>query len=223
MASERPGSSQIQSLILVPALITLAVTLLRMVGELQHWSERLFNRQAGGAGAIVGIAWLVFIFGAYFAVKLVHSGVEGSPWATMGLAVLGFVVMLGFIVISSRVLKLSQQAQFPIITIGCIVGGAIAYRGWPALGRVLLAYGLAARVPVIIVMLLAILGNWGTHYDASGPEVAGMAPIAKWLMIGVVPQLFLWIPFTLVVGGFCGGLALFVMWLFGRSRQTATA
>jgi hypothetical protein len=30
-------------LILVPSLITLAITLLRVVGELQHWSKCLFN------------------------------------------------------------------------------------------------------------------------------------------------------------------------------------
>ena len=37
--SPRPGQ-----LVLVPALITLAVTLLRLVGELQGWSPRLFSR-----------------------------------------------------------------------------------------------------------------------------------------------------------------------------------
>ncbi len=50
-------------LILVPAVITLAVTLLRLVGELQQWSSALFNRSAGGGGAIVGIVWLVPVFG----------------------------------------------------------------------------------------------------------------------------------------------------------------
>jgi len=49
----------IKKLILVPAVITLAVTLLRLTGELMHWSKALFNPAAGGGGAIVGIAWLV--------------------------------------------------------------------------------------------------------------------------------------------------------------------
>ena len=53
-------------LILVAAVITLAVTLLRLVGELQQWSSALFNREPGGGGAIVGIVWLVPVFGIYF-------------------------------------------------------------------------------------------------------------------------------------------------------------
>jgi hypothetical protein len=61
-------------LILVPALITLAVTGLRVIGELQHWSPRLFNPSAGGGGALVGIVWLPIIFGPYFALKLSGTG-----------------------------------------------------------------------------------------------------------------------------------------------------
>jgi hypothetical protein len=37
-------ASRIGKLILVPSVITLAVTLLRLVGELQGWSPTLFNR-----------------------------------------------------------------------------------------------------------------------------------------------------------------------------------
>lgn len=57
-------------LILVPALISLGVTILRLVGELKNWSPLLFNPEAGGGGALVGIAWLVPIFGIYFGLKL---------------------------------------------------------------------------------------------------------------------------------------------------------
>ena len=67
--SVRPGQ-----LILVPAVITFAVTLLRLVGELQGWSPRLFSKAAGGGGAIVGISWLVVIFGAWFGWKLAKAG-----------------------------------------------------------------------------------------------------------------------------------------------------
>jgi hypothetical protein len=50
-------------LLLVPALITLAVTVVRLVGELMRWNPTFFSREAGGAGAIVGIVWLVPVFG----------------------------------------------------------------------------------------------------------------------------------------------------------------
>jgi CHASE2 domain-containing sensor protein len=40
-------SGRTRQLILVPAVITLAVTLLRLVGELQNWSPTLFSREPG--------------------------------------------------------------------------------------------------------------------------------------------------------------------------------
>ena len=58
----------------VPAVVTLAVTLLRLVGELQGWSPRFFSKEAGGGGALVGIAWLVPVFGAWFGWRLARSG-----------------------------------------------------------------------------------------------------------------------------------------------------
>src|SRR2546425_5481612 len=61
-------------LVRVPALITLGVTLLRLIGELQRWSPKLFNREAGGGGALVGISWLVPFFGICFALQLSQPG-----------------------------------------------------------------------------------------------------------------------------------------------------
>ena len=43
-----PDASRIGTLILVPAVITLAVTLLRLVGELQGWLVRVFGASQGG-------------------------------------------------------------------------------------------------------------------------------------------------------------------------------
>ncbi len=41
----------IRPLVLVPALITLGVTVLRLVGELNNWAPALFSREAGGGGS----------------------------------------------------------------------------------------------------------------------------------------------------------------------------
>jgi len=68
------NASRIGQLILVPAVITLAVTLLRLVGELQGWSPTLFNRDCGFCGALVGIWLLVPVFGAWFGWKLNRAG-----------------------------------------------------------------------------------------------------------------------------------------------------
>jgi hypothetical protein len=205
-------------LILVPAILTLAITLLRQVGELQHWSTALFNPAAGGGGALVGIAWLVPLFGAYFAWKLAEGGERPSgPGPAIGWPLLGFAIVpvAGF-----AAFKLGAQqgssAMFGVIVVGSLVGAVLAFRGWPALSRVLLAYAFAARIPVVIVMLFAILGNWGTHYDVPPPNFPEVSPIAKWAMIGVLPQMTIWIWFTIAVGALLGGLTVAVT---GRARR----
>ncbi|HXB53948.1 MAG TPA: hypothetical protein VN461_04135 [Vicinamibacteria bacterium] len=213
---------QIKKLILVPSVITLAVTLLRLAGELMHWSPTLFNTQAGGGGAIVGIAWLVLVFGAYFGWKLANAG-QGP--AAVGPAILYSIV--GFALVPALgfgAVKLGLPAQgfaaFGTFLVLSLIGAVVAYRAWPALGQTLLAYGLAARIPVTIVMLFAILGNWGTHYDVSPPDLRDMNPIAKWFLIGVLPQLTIWIWFTIAGGAVLGTLAVAVT---GRGRRPATA
>lgn len=210
-----------RKLILVPALITLAVTLLRLTGELLHWSKTLFNPEAGGGGALVGITWLAPVFGAYFGFKLARAGFSGATGPAIGFALLGLLIMPigGFTGIR---LGLPEQglSTLGLFVVLSIVGAVIAYRGWPALGRVLLAYGLAARIPVVLLMLAAMLGNWGTHYDAVGPQYAAMSPIAKWLLFGLLPQLTIWIWFTIALGGLLGALTAAVV---GRARRPAMA
>jgi hypothetical protein len=209
-------------LVLVPGIVTAAVTLLRLVGELNHWSRTFFNPDAGGGLALVGIAWLVPIFGIYFAMKLHGSGQTGSGWRTVGYAALAIAAfaVTSFAVPAILGLDPNQPtiAALLILVVASLLALAIAYYGAGALGRVLFAYGLAARIPVILVMLLAILGNWGTHYDVLPPGVVSeMSPWAKWFLIGVVPQLTLWMGFTVAVGALFGGLALVV----AERRQTA--
>lgn len=208
-------------LVLVPGIITAAVTLLRLVGELNHWSRSLFNPDAGGGLALVGIAWLVPIFGIYFAKKLQPSGQAGSGWRAVGFAALAIVAFAAVSVAVPAIAGLDPNqptiAAFGLFVVGAVIALAIAYYGAGALGRVLFAYGLAARIPVILVMLLAILGNWGTHYDVPPPGAPEMGVWAKWLFIGVVPQLTLWMAFTVAVGAIFGGLALVV----AERRRTA--
>ena len=208
-------------LILVPAAITLAITLLRLVGELQGWSPALFSRAAGGGGALVGISWWVPIFGAWFGWKLAKAG--GSPGRigkALLVAVLAFALLpaLGFGGIKAASLNPQGFGAFGLFVVLAFAGLALGFRAWPALGKVLLQYALAARVPVILVMLVAMLGNWGTHYDVAPPDFPAMSALAKWFVIGVVPQLSIWIWFTVVVGMIFGILAAAV-----AGRRTAAA
>src|SRR5262245_60615924 len=129
-----PNEVDIKRLITVPAIITLAVTLLRLVGEFMNLPSWLANKDAGGPGALIGIAWLAPVFGVYFAMKLADA--PGKLWKN--------------------------------------------------LLKTLFAYGLAARIPVIIIMALATFGNWGTHYDAYPPNMADMSPMMKVFFGGIV-------------------------------------
>ena len=70
----------------------------------------------------------------------------------------------------------------------------------------------------MIVMLFAILGNWGTHYDVPPPNFPEMGPIARSLLIGVLPQLTIWIWFTIAAGAICGAIAAAAT---GRARLPA--
>jgi hypothetical protein len=78
-------------------------------------------------------------------------------------------------------------------------------------------YGLAARIPVALLMLVAMSANWGTHYELGPPGFPEMSLVPKWFVIGFLPQLSLWIAFTVIVGSIFGSLALF----FQRSRPAS--
>lgn len=190
------------SLILIPAVVTLAITLLRLVGELMNWSPMFFNRAAGGGGAIVGIVWLIPVFGIYFALKLARSGAGPEKMGrAFGLVVLSLVPMpAAGIAANAAGIDPNSVTTLLFFVVAAIVAAFIAFRGWPELGRVLAVYGLSARIPVAIVMLIAILGDWGTHYDVPPPGFPEMAPFAKWFWIGLLPQLTIWIPFTMIIG-----------------------
>ena len=175
----------IRRLILVPAVITLAVTLLRLVGELQQWSPTLFSREAGGAGALVGIVWLVPIFGIYFAIRLNRAGQgPASRGRAIGYALVALVTafVLGFAISK---LSPSVVANIVLFSLASVLSLWIAYRGWPELGKVEVVYGLAARIPVAIVMLIAMAANWGTHYELGPPGFPEMGLVSKWFLIGL--------------------------------------
>ena len=201
----------IKNLILVPALITLAITLLRLTGELMNWSPLLFNKSAGGGGALIGIAWLVPIFGFYFAYQLMkRNDHPAGIGRVLGFSFLGIAVYAGLFALAYKLALTNVWLLTAIGVAGAAAGLFIVRKAWPALFTTLFAYGLAARIPVIIVMLIAIMNNWGTHYDVPPPNFPEMAPFAKWVVIGLIPQLTLWMVFTVAIGSIFGGIAVAV-------------
>jgi hypothetical protein len=209
MADSNSGARpNITQLILVPALITLAVTILRLVGELQQWSPRLFSAEAGGGLALVGISWLPILFGPYFAIKLASaSHGPASKGKAIGLALAGVPVMVlgGFVVFKGL-----TSGGGPISILGFLIilsAAFVARAGWQALGTILFAYAFAARIPVLIVMYIAMQAGWTTHYSAIDPHLAQAPFWRQFLDLAVLPQMFLWVGYTVVVGAVFGTIA----------------
>lgn len=205
-------AASIRKMVLWPAVITFAITLLRLAGELMNWSPALFNRAAGGGGALVGISWLPPVFGILFALQLVRMGHgPAAGGRAVARALLGIVTTMAVIGIGIA-LKILGEGQFSlagllVFTGALAAGAAVAWSGWPDLGRTMLAYAFAARIPVAIVMLVAMLGNWGTHYDVAPPSFPEMGVFMKWLMIGALPQFTTWIAITVLMGMVFGSIA----------------
>ncbi len=212
----------VSSLIAVPAVITLGVTILRLVGELRHWPAPWFSAAAGGGGAVIGISWLPIIFGPYFAMKLAGAG-DGPPssWKAVGLAFLGLVFFfLGGLWIQVALRHPSFVALFAFLV--TLIAAFVPGIGWASLGKTLLAYAFAARIPVVIVMFFTMHGNdgagWGTHYDAVPPTLAGLSLAQRFFYLAVLPQLTLWIGWTVIVGSIFGTIVVAVA---RRGKQTA--
>ncbi len=215
----------IGSLILVPAIITLAITILRLIGELQGWSPLLFNKSAGGGGAIIGISWLPVIFGPYFAMKLAAAGEGpsslGKVFAAIGAELVIFV--MGMILFFTGFTKhMSGVALVGFILM--LISAFVPRIGWRSFGNALLAYAFAARIPVAIVMYIAMSANggqgWGTHYDVATPGFTVTSLGQKFFDLAVLPQMGGWIGYTALVGGLFGSI---VYAMFGRKRAAATA
>ena len=216
MTESSTRNSTTWELIRIPAMLTLGVTVLRLAGELHHWSPFWFSPQPGGGAALIGIVWLAPLFGIYFALKLKSMGEMPKIGRTIGFVFIGLLFSVGGIFLASRVI---HAAPMQIITYNLIaaMGGLIQLLGWPSLSRILFAYAFAARIPVVIVMFFAIKGSWGTHYDGIPPGFPEMAWFSKFVLFGVLPQLMGWVTFTVIIGALAGAIAVSK----GRKRNPA--
>lgn len=201
------GDTGTGRLILVPALITLAVTMARLAGELLGGPGSLFSREAGGQAALVGIVWLIPLFGIYFGLRLARAGSGPSSAgkaAAFALLALALNTALGF---GTFAMVASPVVQLGLFAVTSWIAIAAARPGWPSLWRVLLAYAFAARVPVLIVMLLSIFGGWDTHYAKPRPDFPSMGAWGVFFWTALLPQFSVWIYLTVVGGMIFAALA----------------
>ena len=212
----------ITRLILVPALLSLAVTLLRLAGEVAHWSQRYFNTAVGGGGAMVGITWLGPFFAMYFAVRLLRSGAgPRSTWRALGFALLGAVLLVGGRPLGSALPSLSGfYGRLIYVWVVLVLAALLTLPGWPALFKVQLAYAYAARIPVAVVMFIAFQQGWITHYSATPRDTPpGLTLWPKFLWLGFFPQLTFWVAFTVVSGMLFAGIVAVLVDLFKPSAR----
>jgi hypothetical protein len=210
MAQSESASPPLRELILWPSILTLAVTLLRLTGELRHWSPRYFSSAAGGGASLVGIVWLIPFVAIYFALRIGPRG--GSAQAALKALGWALAAFLGAsaLTFGGFALCRSPVGQLAIITVTSWLGILASRRAAPALWRVLLAYGFAARVPVLIVMAISIFGGLDTHYAKPRPDFPPMGPWGLFFWTALLPQFSVWIWFTVVGGLVFAALALLV-------------
>lgn len=210
-------------LISVPAIITLAVTVLRLTGELRHWPARWFSTETSGitpsgVSWVIGITWLAAIFGVYFAVRLVRAGQNPRSLGKAAIfSALGILIFLSYepaVEFLCRVLNVRFPHYLIFIWFFWILAGVLQYFGWPELFKALLIYAYAARIPVAVVMFFAMLGHWGTHYDYVGTQIP-LSGLPRYLWLAFFPQLVGWIGFTITLGSVAGTLAVSVARISG--------
>lgn len=190
--------------LLVSILFTLAVTVLRLVGELRGWPSPWFDKTSG----LIGITWVLPpAFGFCFAWKLWH---EGQRITRVGraflLGVLGFVLNQLVEATVFQFAGISIYSMLLILWTVAVISTYLQYLAWPALCKTLVTYGLGARIPVVVIMFFALRGHWGTHYDRpSGPFRWSFWPTFLWF--GFFEELIYWVSFTVTFGSLAGSLA----------------
>lgn len=197
-------------LVLVPALLTLAVTVLRLVGEINGWNPAIFGRpEAGGGFAPLGISWLIFLFGLWFGIRLQRAD-KGPRSHTRALVI--SLVAIGVVAGGMPALQALDVMWFPdeknpgeargmqwmmaLMAGGCLVS-ALA---WGRAALVLLVYGILARIPVVVVTWIALgQPDWNTHYTKIPPFFTNVAEADRASFL-LLPQATFWPGLTVLIG-----------------------
>ena len=197
-------------LLLWPTLITLAISVARVVCEVNGW----LKTSAGGDLLPLGITWLMFVFGGWFGWKLSRAG--SSPrvkrpwlWPLVALLVtIGVGAIRGHLLSTTTgdeaIAALLREVAI-MVSIAALVGALAMFVVWPRLAWALLLYGLIARATVVAITWLAKSNGWNTHYTKFGPT--GLEHDMERTMVGAsIMQLGFWVGMTVMIGTFVGCL-----------------
>jgi hypothetical protein len=190
-----------KGLLLIAGVITLVVTLLRILGESKGWDESLFNREAGGRSWF-GIIWLVPAFGILFGRRLAKAGTK-PPFVTSFFvpmfAAVGLFGAVAYCASHFQDENLREKVQYVYYA-----GPVVALLGllvWPRAFMACLAYAFLARVPVMVVQYLDIHKGWQTHYGKMLPGMPTNMSAEEKVLHLTLAQVGFWLPFTILLGG----------------------
>lgn len=224
-----PGRVTIPRLIWMPSVISLGITLLRLIGERQRWSYTWFNPTSlgilpSGTSWVIDVSWLALPFGAYFAWKLAAAGhAPESLFKAYFCVGSGLLVIIALFFLTPKV-PVGFPYIFAFIWAGMAIAGIIQMYAWSELFNTLFAYALATRIPVLLLTILAMRGNWGTHYDfvRFGPaQATPLVPRIFWY--AVFPQLVFWVAVAIFSGMLAGVVTFSVVRKRQPTRQAAGA
>jgi len=187
-------------MLLVLGVLTLVVTVVRLIGELNHWNPTWFGTEAGSPMNPFGIVWLVPVVGLLLGRRLAQGG--GAPKFVAGF----FVPMFGFLMLMASMGMLGDNFEgeqlievMDYVMLGAPVLSLLALFVWPRAFVAMLAYAVLARVPVMLIQYLDIQNGWQTHYGKVHEAFAGRDADARiWMLTKA--QLCFWMSFTVLLG-----------------------
>lgn len=211
-----PAPASFASLLVPSLLVTTALSVLRLIGEVQGW----FHAYSGGRLHPLGITWCIFVFGAWFGIRLLRAGSAPRvrlPWlwvllalaAAVGAAAFGFRPLVGADR-SEDTFRAVREAVILIVAVTA-VGGALMFVVWPRLAQLLLCYGLGARAVVLALTWLAKRQGWDTHYTKFGPSGIERESLSETMFAAGVAQIGGWVPFT-ILGGMLAATVFGGLW-----------
>lgn len=218
---KKPG---LVAIVLVPAILTLLVSVARLVGELMDWPDILVSRDGG----LLGVTWLVPIFGFWFGMRACALGSRPNAAAAFAIALLGIGVAIGgvfaFLAMDLMFLPTDDNpGEFRggvFFAIAVFAGTLVSLMGWLRAGLLLALYAVLARVPVIVITWIVYQAGWqGTHFLAAPPgRPADAPPVTADVLFysNATAQLVVWIPFTIMIGMVFASIAAM---LFGGKKR----
>jgi hypothetical protein len=197
--------SPIWRTIRAPVIVSLVILATRLTGEVLEIDSPWFAREAGGGGSLLGMSWLIPVFGFLFGWKLTtERHAPDRPGLALILNLLGLALLVGGLI--GAVQMLDPDVLGPALGALGVVTALFAWRAWPELAKRLLVYGLIVRAAVIAITLVVFPMQLGTHFELVAPSMADLPRDAQ--LVGLcMAQVAFWIPGTALAGGIAGCIA----------------